>query len=160
MIVTLPPEEGTPMAGKFTASAATAAGSADKSALPKKRVLLVDDEDSLTMLFQIALERTGRFEVRIENRGRQAVASALEFAPDLIFLDWHLPDKEGTEIAAEFQAEGSLKSVPVVFLTGAMSTLELEQHNARGGFEAISKPIDRRHFVNRALELVGFAPAA
>jgi CheY-like chemotaxis protein len=50
-----------------------------------KKILLVDDEAALTRIIRLNLEQTGRFEVREENRGANAVRVAREFMPDLIF---------------------------------------------------------------------------
>src|SRR5205809_734888 len=57
-----------------------------------KRLLLVDDEEPFTRLVKLNLEQTGRYTVRIENDGAKALATAREFAPDLILLDVIMPD--------------------------------------------------------------------
>ena len=53
----------------------------------KKRILLVDDEESITRSLKLFLDGTGQYEVRTENRGSLAVQVAREFRPDLIVLD-------------------------------------------------------------------------
>lgn len=120
----------------------------------KKRVLVVDDENAMTTLCGMLLERTGYFSVRTECAGAKALAAAREFRPDLIFLDCHLPDMDGAEIAAELRADGELCAVPVVFLTGGVTRAEAEEINARGEMETMAKPFSREVFVRRALELV------
>lgn len=120
----------------------------------KKRVLVVDDEDALTALCGMLLERTGHFSVRTECEGMNAMAAAREFRPDLIFLDCCLPDKDGAEIAAELQADGELCSVPVIFLTGGLTREESEAINAQGEKETMAKPFEGQAFLQRALELV------
>src|SRR6516162_3328477 len=60
------------------------------------RVLVVDDEPSIVDAVATALRYEG-FEVREESSGRAAMAAVVEFEPDLIVLDWMLPDIEGVE---------------------------------------------------------------
>lgn len=120
----------------------------------KKRVLLVDDEDALTQLCGLLLERTGHFTVRAVGEGGRAMAAAREFRPDLIFLDCHLPDKAGEEIAEELQADRELCLVPVVFLTGGVTRAEAETMTRSGGRPMMAKPFARGELVQRAMELV------
>ena len=53
----------------------------------KKRILLVDDEESITRTLKLFLDRTGGYEVRTENRGSLAVEVVRDFRPDLIVRD-------------------------------------------------------------------------
>jgi CheY-like chemotaxis protein len=112
--------------------------------IPKK-ILVIDDETSITRLLKLNLEKTGAFVVRDENKGSRAVAAAREFKPDLILLDIMMPDLDGGDVAAQLQADPLLKSVPIVFLTAAVKK---EEVNARdgviGGFPYIAKPLNVR----------------
>ena len=96
----------------------------------KRRILIIDDEVTLTRLLQLNLERTGAYEVRVENWGARGVAAAHEFHPDLILCDVVMPDMEGGEVVAQLRADPSLQETPVVFLTAVVSKQEAE---ARGG---------------------------
>lgn len=65
-----------------------------------KRILMIDDEVAFTNLVKVNLERTGRYEVRVENRPLCALAAALEFKPDAILLDVVMPELDGGQILA------------------------------------------------------------
>lgn len=104
-----------------------------------KRILIVDDEDGFTRLVRMTLESTGRYEVREENDGTQALASALEFRPDLIFLDVVMPDVDGGDVAAQLRRAPRLRNVPIVFLTAIVS--QSEAGGMIGGFPFLSKPV-------------------
>lgn len=95
---------------------------------PKKRILLVDDEKSLTTLLKLNLEDTGRFEVRVENWPEDAVAAAREFDPDLVLLDLIMPRLPGGDVAAHMKADPRLKDTPVVFMTAAVRKSQVEDH--------------------------------
>ena len=102
----------------------------------------MDDEVSVTKLLKIALERSGRYEVRCETEGLKALAAAQSFGPDLLLLDVNLPDASGGEISAAFQEDPVLKKIPIIFLTGMISQEEVQSGVTIGGRPALAKPID------------------
>ena len=108
----------------------------------KKRILLVDDEESITRLLALHLEATGLYEVRTENQGAMALTTAQRFRPHLIFLDVVMPDVGGGVVAQQLQQDPRLKDVPVVFLTAILTKKEAEE---RGGIVAgrpfLAKPV-------------------
>jgi two-component system, OmpR family, response regulator len=109
----------------------------------KKKILVVDDELSITRLLKLNLEKNGAFMVRTENEGTKALAAAKEFKPDLILLDVMMPDIDGGDVAAIIQADPLLRNVPVVFLTAAVKQEELDAKGGMiGGFPYIAKPLD------------------
>ena len=109
----------------------------------KKRVLLVDDETRFTRLLKLNLEQTGRYEVREENEGLQAVRTAQEFKPDIILLDIIMPDANGSEIAVQIKNNEKLKNVPIVFITAILSREEVAPSDncLIGGNRFIAKPV-------------------
>ena len=88
--------------------------------MAKKRILLVDDEKSLTTLLKLNLEETGNYEVRVENWPEDALGAAREFKPDLVLLDIIMPRLPGGNVAALIDADPELKGTPIVFLTAAV----------------------------------------
>ena len=109
----------------------------------KTRILLVDDEASITRTLGMYLEGTGEFEVRAENRGSQALMAARDFNPDLVVLDIVMPDADGAAIAAEFADDSELQSVPIIFLTALVSEGELGgQGKVKGGHIFLAKPVE------------------
>jgi DNA-binding response OmpR family regulator len=111
--------------------------------MAKKRILVIDDEASITRTMKVNLERTGAYTVRTENHGRQGLTAAREFKPDLILLDVMMPDMEGGDVATEIQSDPALKHVPIVFLT-AIVTKEEAGGDGReiGGHFFIAKPVN------------------
>ena len=95
----------------------------------KKRILLVDDEKSFTMLLKMNLEETGKYEVRVENWPEDAVAAAREFKPHLVFLDIIMPRLPGGTVATLIDGDPELKGTPVVFLTAAVRKPQVEDHD-------------------------------
>ncbi len=96
--------------------------------MDKKRVLLVDDEQSFTSLLKLNLEETGRYEVRVENWGEDAHQAAREFQPNIILLDIIMPRMPGGNVAAVIHADAELKNIPIVFLTAAVRRSQVEEN--------------------------------
>jgi CheY-like chemotaxis protein len=109
----------------------------------KTKILVIDDEASITRLLKLNLEQTGNYIVREENEGTKGLAAAREFKPDLVLLDVMMPDVDGGDVAASIEADPQLKKTPVVFLTAAVKKEELAQRgNIIGGYAYIAKPLD------------------
>jgi DNA-binding response OmpR family regulator len=109
----------------------------------KKRILVVDDEPSITRLLKLNLEQTNNYEVRAENDAERAVAAAEEFKPHLILLDVMMPSVDGGELANRLQANPKLKSVPIVFLTAAATKGEIYARGGQvGGLPFLAKPVE------------------
>lgn len=111
--------------------------------MSKKRILVVDDEVSITRLLKLNLEQTGKYEVFEVNQGARALQMAQAFKPDLVILDVMMPDMDGSEIAASFKQDPGLKKTPVVFLTAAIKKEELGGPEGKiGGRTYIAKPLN------------------
>lgn len=107
-----------------------------------KRILVVDDEPAITRMIKLNLELTGRYEVRTENLGRNAIAAAREFRPDMILLDVMMPGMPGSEIAAQLQADPELRAIKFVFLTAVVTRWEEQTTRGQiGGHTFVAKPI-------------------
>ena len=116
--------------------------------MTKKRILVVDDEASITRTMKVSLERTGAYAVRTENHAGHALTAAHEFKPDLILLDVMMPDKDGGEVASEIQSDPDLQRVPIVFLTAIVSKKETGgEPMESGGRTFVAKPVDLRSLI-------------
>ncbi len=109
----------------------------------KKRILVIDDEPSITRLLKLNLEYNGSYTVREENSGPRSLATIKEFNPDLILLDIMMPGLDGSEVAARLQDNPALKNIPIVFLTAAVKKAEVGSNEGLiGGLPYLAKPVD------------------
>ena len=114
----------------------------------KKKILVVDDEASITRMLRRNLESTGKFEVRTENSGEAAVATARTFHPDFILLDVMMPGVDGGEVAARLKDDRALANIPVVFLTAIVQKEETAPTGSNiGGCEYLAKPVKMEDLV-------------
>ena len=87
----------------------------DLTALKKKRILAVDDSGILLRSVKTMLEK--KYDVAVANSGKLALKQAQKKAPDLILLDYEMPEWDGRKTVEEIRNDENLKDTPVVFLT-------------------------------------------
>src|SRR5712671_3825381 len=108
-----------------------------------KRILVVDDEPSVTRNLKLNLESSGGYDVFAENHAGNALAAARIFRPDLILLDVMMPGMDGGDVAARLRADPLLRDTPVIFLTALVSNEETDGHEMVSGAEMfLAKPVD------------------
>ena len=113
--------------------------------MSRKRILMVDDEKGITTMTKLNLERTGLYEVAVENRSTHALETAKRFNPDMILLDITMPEMDGPEVASQIRADEELKNTPIVFLTAVVSRFETGDNQLkRGGQVFLSKPVSQK----------------
>lgn len=112
--------------------------------MEKKKILVIDDEESLAQMIKLNLERKDkRYEVRVETSGSQAYSVARRYQPDLILLDVVMPDQSGSEVARQLRDDKDTERIPIVFLTATV--LKNEAKNAGGiigGNVFLAKPVN------------------
>ena len=86
-----------------------------------KKILIVDDEEVIGRVLKLHLERTGRYDVRVEQKGMQGYPAALEFLPDLIILDIVMPDLVGSAVAYQLRADKRTQNIPIIFWSGLVT---------------------------------------
>jgi two-component system OmpR family response regulator len=125
-----------------------------------RRVLVVDDEESITELVSMALRYEG-FEVATEAAGYPALQRLDDFRPDLLILDVMLPDLDGFTVAEKVRRER--RDVPVLFLTAKDATEDKVRGLTIGGDDYVTKPFSVAELVARVhavLRRTGHAEAA
>jgi two-component system OmpR family response regulator len=110
------------------------------------RILVVDDEQSITDLVAMALKYEG-FTVQTAPTARAARQAVLDFRPALIILDVGLPDQDGFTFTQKLIGDG-LK-VPVIFLTARDATEEKVRGLTVGGDDYVTKPFSIEELVAR-----------
>lgn len=86
--------------------------------MPKKKILMVDDETDYTSITKIFIEDAGDYEVHVVNQGSQGYSTAKAVKPDIILLDVSMPQVSGYQVADQLGQDPELKDIPIVFFTG------------------------------------------
>ena len=110
------------------------------------RILVVDDEASIVDAVATALRYEG-FEVGEARSGREALSAAAQLDPDLVVLDWMLPDIEGIEVGRRLREQG-LKTA-ILFLTAKDAVENKVEALRAGGDDYVTKPFSLAEVVAR-----------
>ncbi len=120
----------------------------------KRRVLIVDDDPAIVEMLTDLLSRDGRFEVTSAANGFDAGAMTKEFRPDILLLDYMLPDINGTAVCRRIRSDPELAHTKVIMVSGAVSPAEIETLKVAGADDFFKKPFDLTQLINRMVELV------
>ena len=105
----------------------------------KASILIVEDEEALTLLLRYNLEADG-YEVDTVARGDEADLLLKEKTPDLVILDWMLPGLSGIELCRRLRARPETKQLPIIMLTARGEESERVRGLATGADDYIVKP--------------------
>jgi two-component system phosphate regulon response regulator PhoB len=115
----------------------------------KPAVLLVEDEAALCTLLRYNLEREG-YRVFEARNGDEALTVAEEVSPDLIVLDWMLPEISGIEVCRRLRARGESRNVPIIMLTARGEETDRIRGLDTGADDYIVKPFSMPEFLARS----------
>jgi twitching motility two-component system response regulator PilG len=105
----------------------------------KKKILIVEDEESLLKLESILLTSKG-YEVHGVGDGRAALEAMATVKPDLVLLDIMLPEIDGFEVCRRIKANEETKNIPVIMLTAKKSREDMARGEQVGADWYITKP--------------------
>ncbi len=120
----------------------------------KTRVLVVDDDPAIVEMLVELLERDGRFEVQTAATGFDAGLRTREFRPDVLVLDYLLPDINGNAVCRSIRSDNSLKDVRIIIVSGVIDREHVDKLLEDGADDFIQKPFSIEQLVNRIVELV------
>lgn len=125
----------------------------------RKRVLVVDDDQAIVDMFIELFERDGRFEVRTAGTGYDAGIATEQFRPDVILLDFKLPDVNGNAVCRTIRSNPNYEHIKIIIISGVADPDEVRELKAAGADEFIRKPFDINAVITRLSQLVS-GPAA
>ena len=117
-------------------------------------VLVADDDPDILSLVSLRLERAG-YDVVTAGDGEQALAAALERAPDLALLDVMMPKLDGYEVTQRLRASDSTRHVPVILLTARVQEADIERGVEAGADDYVKKPFSTTELRDRVQAALG-----
>ena len=117
------------------------------------KILIVDDEPAQVELLRYNLEKAGFETVQADN-GRAAIELAEEAEPDLIVLDWMMPEASGIEVCRELRARTQTRLLPIILLSARGEEGDRALGLDTGADDYISKPFSPRELVSRVKALL------
>ncbi len=111
-------------------------------------ILVVEDEPAIQELISLNLKRAGHM-VLCANNAEQAKQLINNVLPDLVLLDWMLPDTTGIELARRLRREARTKSIPIIMLTARVQENDKISGLEAGADDYITKPFSPRELIAR-----------
>jgi len=120
----------------------------------KTKVLIVDDDAEIVELFVQVLERDGRFEIRTATCGYDAGILTQQFRPDLIVLDFMLPDINGKVVCETIRSNGELAQTKIIAISGMIEEDKIQDLYDAGVDFFMQKPFKITDLVAKIGEML------
>jgi two-component system, OmpR family, phosphate regulon response regulator PhoB len=117
------------------------------------RILIVEDEEPLTLLLRYNLEAEG-YEVETVARGDDADTRLKENIPDLVVLDWMLPGLSGIELCRRLRTRPESRQLPIIMLTARGEESERVRGLTTGADDYVVKPFSVPELIARVRALL------
>ena len=121
------------------------------------KVLLVDDEPKILALGRAALSRNPEYETLVARDGEDALELCLSEQPAIVFLDVMMPKKDGYAVCREIKADPGMSHIKVCVVTAFAQQSSLNEANAAGADDYMTKPFRPTELLRKAEQLLGLA---
>jgi excisionase family DNA binding protein len=115
----------------------------------KKKVLIVDDDVEIVELLVDVLSRDGRFEVRTATSGYDAGLVTQQFRPDVILLDYMLPDVNGNIVCRTIKKNTDFANTQIIIVSGVVRQEEIDELLKSGASDFVKKPFNISELVDK-----------
>jgi len=115
----------------------------------KKRIMVVDDDEQIVELFVDVLSRDDRFEIKTALTGYDAGIITEQFKPDLMILDYMLPDVNGNVVCQTVRKNADLGGMKIIIVSGVVNQDEIHGLLQAGADEFVKKPFNIEKLVGR-----------
>lgn len=123
----------------------------------RRRILIADDDKSLTEILEQDFEELGLFELKVAHSGYEAGMVTVDFKPDLILLDYNLGDVTGLEVTQLIRQNPAVRSTRIIIMSGLLKGKKAREVLEAGADDFIAKPFkfeDIKNRVFRSLDMV------
>jgi len=117
------------------------------------QILVIEDEEALQGLLEYNLQKEG-FLVAVEGDGGEALTAVAEHNPDLILLDWMLPNKNGIDICRALRKDQNTKNIPIIMITARAEEEDKLRGLDYGADDYITKPFSIAEVIARIRALL------
>ncbi len=122
--------------------------------MTRKKILLVDDAETILMMERMILNKAG-YELITAKNGEDAVSKATAERPDLILMDVVMPKMNGFEACKQIRANDTTKTIPIIMVTTRGEAESVESGFESGCDEYVTKPINGLEIVSKVKSALG-----
>lgn len=123
--------------------------------MPRKKILLVDDANTILMVERMLLNKAGLYDLVTAADGKEAVAKAEAERPDLILMDVVMPHMTGFEACREIRKNEATKNIPIIMVTTRSEAENIENGYTNGCTDYITKPINNLELIAKVKNYLG-----
>lgn len=120
------------------------------------KVIVIDDEPFILMMIEDKLKKA-KIDVTTLRESRNALAVIREKKPELIILDWMMPELSGIDLCKMIKADSELKDIPIFMLTAKGQDSDEQQGIQCGVSRYITKPFSPKSLLEMVQEIIGKA---
>ncbi|HUR82516.1 MAG TPA: response regulator [Thermoanaerobaculia bacterium] len=124
----------------------------------KKKVLLVDDSETVLMMEKMVLAK-GPFQVITARDGVEGVAKARSEQPDVILLDVMMPNLDGLSACAAIRGDEAIAHIPIIMVTTRGEEHNIETAFRNGCTDYVTKPINGVELLTKLANILGLSAA-
>lgn len=117
------------------------------------KVLVVDDSRSMRRLITMALKHIGETDIVEAEDGVQAIYKLQDAVPDLILLDWNMPNMSGLQFLKRIKSHEKLQHIPVVMVTSEGKSSEIQEALDAGAESYVVKPFEPQDLAQRIRDM-------
>jgi CheY-like chemotaxis protein len=121
-----------------------------------KKILVVDDEESVRLVVQSCLEDLAGWEVLAAASGSAGLEMAIDQRPDAIILDVMMPGMDGLMFLQKLRADPELQDIPTILLTAKVELTAPDRYLAHGAVGALAKPFDPMSLIEQVRVFLGW----
>ena len=123
----------------------------------KRKVLIVDDDSEIVELIADVLDRDGRFETKTASTGYDAGIQTQRFRPDVILLDYMLPDVNGNVVCKTIKSNPEFENVKIIIVSGVIKQDEIDDLLGAGAEDFVKKPFNISELTDKITSVLQLA---
>lgn len=121
-----------------------------------RTVLVVDDDDAIRMVAEVALESVGGWSVLSADGGAAALVLAAQHRPDAVLLDVMMPGMDGRATFQALREDDVTRDIPVILVTAKVQVGDRPPWHGEGIAGLIAKPFDPMTLARDVADLLGW----
>ena len=120
----------------------------------KKKILIIDDDITARKMMAIRFQKLDKYKVLSASNGIEGIEVVEKENPDIILLDWMMPNMNGLDVLRKLKKKSKTKDIPVLMLTAKNKMSEVEDALALGANDYVTKPFNMGELARKVESII------